>query len=134
MINEERVKQAYKIAMYEQTEEKRYRHTGKYYREDYIGKELITSIFSGTIAYVFMAALWIMSDWSKFLEGLTNAKIANTVAVMIVIYIVYMMVYLFSTYVIYSKRYKNGRKKLEGYKKDLKTLNQMYEREEKLKL
>ena len=34
MINEERVKQLYKIALYEQNEEKENRPIGKYYKSD----------------------------------------------------------------------------------------------------
>ena len=55
MVNEERVKQLYKIAIYEQTEEKHSRQTGLYYRSDYIGKEIVKSFFTGSIAYMIMS-------------------------------------------------------------------------------
>lgn len=134
MINEDRVKQVYKIALYEQSEEKQNRQMGKYYRSDYIGKEIIKSIFSGTIAYAFMAVLWAMSNWREVLGLINSMEIVGTVVEMILIYVGYMAVYLLATYVVYAIRYKVGKKKLDGYKKDLKILHQMYEREEKLKM
>ena len=134
MINEERVKQEYKIAIYEQREEKRNRQMGRYYRSDYIGKEIIKSIFSGTIAYAFMALLWAMSNWSEVLSLINSMKIVGTVIEMVFIYIGFIALYLFITYGVYALRYKSGKKKLEGYRKNLKVLHQMYEREENLKM
>lgn len=134
MLNQDRIKQLYKLAVYEQNEEKRYRQIGKYYRSDYIGKEIIKSIFTGTIAYVFLAALWMMANWEEVLISINNLEIVNTIITMCVIYLAYMIVYLFASYIVYAFRYIAGRKSLDKYIQDLKTLNQMYEREEKLKL
>jgi len=53
---------------------------------------------------------------------------------MILVYVGFILVYLFATYIVYALRYIKGKKKLERYKGHLKELNQMYEREEKLKL
>ena len=134
MINEERVKQLYKIAIYERTEEKQHREAGLYYRSDYVGKEIIKSIFTGTIAYGLLTALWAMSNWEAVLESLNNLEIINTAVEVIVIYVGFLALYLFATFVVYLIRYGHSRKKLEQYKEDLKEMNQMYEREEKLKL
>ena len=134
MINEERVKQLYKIALYEQKEEKKHRETGHFYQNDYIGKELIKSIFSGTLAYICMVILWAMSTWEDVLDSLNNLEIMDSTVTLVIIYLVFLAVYLVATYVVYVFRYEYGRKKIKGYMDDLKTINQMYDREEKLKL
>lgn len=134
MLNQDRVKQLYKVALYEQNDEKQYSQVGKYYRSDYIGKEVIKSIFTGTIAYVFLAALWVLANWDAVLVSVNNLEIVNTVMMMAVIYVGYMIVYLFASYIVYAFRYVRGRKELDKYCEDLKVLNQMYEREEKLKM
>lgn len=133
MVNEERVKQLYKIAIYEQTEEKKTRQTGLYYRSDYIGKEVVKSFFSGSIAYVIMALLWVMSNLDLVMHQINTLEIIDTVVVMLVLYLLFMMVYMFATALVYYLRYKNCRKKLDGYMADLKTAYTMFEREEKLK-
>lgn len=133
MVNEERVKQLYKIAIYEQNEEKKHRETGLYYRSDYIGKEIVKSFFSGSIAYVIIAALWVISNLDLVMHQINTLEIIQTVISMLIIYAVFLVVYLFATAVVYYLRYKNSKKKLDDYVADLKTAHSMFEREEKLK-
>lgn len=134
MVNEERVKNLYKIAVYERDEEKKHRPTGKYYRSDYVSRQIIGSLFTGTVAYGLMALLWVIGNWSLVLDQINSLEIVGTVAVMVVIYVGFMAIYLFATFIVYLFRYTTGRKKLEEYKANLQELHQKYEREEKLKL
>lgn len=134
MINEERVKQLYKIALYEQNDEKQNRQVGQYYRSDYVGKEMIKSIFTGTFAFACFTVLWLLSSWEDVLESINNLEIVDTAIQMIIIYAVFMVIYLGVTYVVYSVRYAAGKKKVKGFTSNLKTVQKMYEREEKLKL
>ncbi len=134
MVNEERVKQLYKVAIYEQQEEKVHKQTGKYYRSDYIGKEMLKSIFTGTIAYFFILVLMLVGKWENFLEMLEHFNLAKFLLPILLGYVVYMVLYMVATYVIYKTRYENSRKHLEEYEEELRILHQMYEREEKLKI
>jgi len=131
MINEEKVKQLYKVALYEQKEEKRYRQIGKYYRNDYIAKELIKSIFTGTIAYFFMSALWIARDWQGVLDQVAHLGIAKMLIPVMGIYVVFMAIYLTVTYLFYKGRYEDCIKGASDYEAELSQLNEMYEQEEK---
>jgi len=133
MINEERVKQLYKIAIYEQNEEKEHRQTGLYYRSDYISKEVVKSFFFGSIAYVIMALLWVMSNWDLVMHQINTLEIIDTVIVMLVGYVLFLIVYLFATALVYYFRYKHSKKKLDEYGGDMKKAYNMFEREEKLK-
>lgn len=134
MVNEDRVKQLYKLAIYEQNEEKLHRQAGQYYRSDYIAKEVMKSIFTGTLAYVIMAVLWMMSNWSLVLHQINTLEIVDTLVVMLVFYIGFMIIYMFATVMVYYFRYKQSKKKLDAYVEDLKVANNMFEREEKLKV
>ena len=133
MVNEDRVKQLYKIAIYEETEEKEHRQAGQFYRSDYIGKEVVKSFFTGSIAYLIMVALWVISNWELVMHQINTLEIIDTFVVMILIYILFLIGYLFITALIYYYRYKNSKKHLESYIQDLKALHVMFEREEKLK-
>lgn len=132
MINEERVKQLYKVAMYEQREEKLHRQIGKYYRSDFIGKEILKSIFTGTAAYIFVLVLIVVCQWEKYINMLNQMEISVMIPAF-VLYVAYMTVYLIATYMFYKGRYEDSRKRLDEYEEELRVLNQMYEREEKLK-
>lgn len=133
MVNEDRVKQLYKIAIYEKNEEKLHRQTGQYFRSDYVAKEVMKSIFTGTFAYLIMMVLWMMSNWSLVLHQINTLEIINTLAIMFIFYLGFMIIYLFATVMVYFFRYKHSQKKLEAYVEDLQVAHNMFEREEKLK-
>lgn len=134
MINEERVKRIYKIALYEKKEEKEKQLLEQYFRSDYIGKELIKSFFSGSLAYVAIIVLWLMGNWSELLRQINTLEIIDTVGDIVVMYIIFVFAYLVVTGVVYATRYKESKEKRDTYLKHVKRLYQMYEREEKLKL
>ena len=134
MINEERVKQLYKIALYEQKEEKKHRQIGQYYKSDYIGKEMMKSIITGTLAVGCFAILWMLSSWEDVLDSINNLEIIETAIQMIIYYGIFMVVYLPATYLVYRARYDAGKKKIKEYTTDLKMAHKMFEREEKLKM
>lgn len=133
MVNEDRVKQLYKLAIYEKNEEKLHREAGQYYRSDYIIKEGLKSFVSGSIAYVIMAILWMISNWDLVLYQINTLEIVDTVVVMAVIYVVFIVGYLMVTVALYHFRYKESKKKLDGYVENLKKTYSMFDREEKLK-
>ena len=133
MVNEDRIKQLYKLAIYEKNEEKRHHEVGHYYRSDYIAKEALKSFLSGSIAYVIMAILWMMSNWDLVVYQINTLKIVDTLIVMVVIYVVFIIVYLMITIALYRLRYKESKKKLEEYLDNLKKTYNMFDREEKLK-
>ena len=134
MINLDKVKHQCQLAFYEQNDEKRNRAVEQYYRSDFIGKEIIKSIFTGTFAYLVMAALWVMANMDAVVKSVNDLSIIYTVFVMLLGYVGFMIVYLVATYLIYAMRYMNGVKQLNAYKGHLKALSRMYEREDKLKL
>lgn len=133
MVNEERVKQLFKIAVYEEKEEKEHRQAGQFYRSDYIGKEVVKSFFSGTIAYGIMVALWAIANWEIVMHQINTLEIIDTMVGMVIIYILFLVLYLFVTALIYYYRYKHSKKRLDAYIQDLKATHVMFEREEKLK-
>lgn len=134
MVNEERVKNLYKIALYERDEKKYERQTGHYYKKDYISKEMIKSFFVGTLAYILLVLLWIISTLDDFLRRVNNLEFVKDTVVILVLYMVFMVLYLAATYWIARSRYKEGKAHLKEYLKALKVTKKMYEREEKLKI
>ena len=130
MINEEKVKQLYKVARHEQEAEKHRRKIGRYYREDYISKEMLKSIFTGTMAYLFMSALWLAGDWVNIFEKISNKEYAAIGVPMAALYVVYMIVYMTVTYLVYKAKYKESSSYIKNYEKQLVHLSRMYEQEE----
>ena len=79
MINEDRVKELYHLAVYESTSEKTHKQVNEYYMGDYVWKEVLKSFFSGTFAFVGIVCLWAMNNMDKinawrYLSMLGNPK------------------------------------------------------------
>lgn len=127
MINEEKVRMMTKIAIYEEGKGKQAFEVGEYYRRDYIGKELIKSLFLGTIAFCLFAALWIGYGFDYLITYFISLDIAHMLLMALIMYGVFMFVYLLITYVISAYRYKKGMKVKKIYEKALKRLESMYE-------
>lgn len=133
MINEERVKELYHMAVYDDHMDKTDGQIGQYYLWDYISKELVRSFFTGSLAFVLLVVLWGMSDLDGFTEMINNLEIVTLAARIAVLYIGFLAVYLFATVIVYGLRYVQGRKKLRRYAMHLKKVRKMYRREDKLK-
>lgn len=134
MINEERVKELYQMALFDQKEEKQCRQMGEYYRNDYISKELIKSFFSGTIVFGLLLVLWVLNDIEGLFDSLNGMDYVGTAVSAAVLYIAFIAVYLLLTAIVYYLRYSRGRRHLKKYYGHLKKVDKMYEREDKLKI
>ena len=60
MINEEHVKELYQAAKYDRNKQQEYQQIRRYYRSDYINKEILKSFFSGTFAYIILIIVSII--------------------------------------------------------------------------
>ncbi len=133
MINEERVRELYQMAVYDQHEDKKCHPMGEYYIWDYVGKELVKSFFSGTIAFGLLVALWVIGDMTAAIAFINSADLANLVIRFLLLYVGFMAIYLLVTVFVYSIRYAEGRRELRKYIGHLKKVRKMYHREDKLK-
>jgi hypothetical protein len=119
------------MAVYDKHEESRYRQMGEYYRSDYIGKELVKSVFTGTIAFLLMGVLHLMGTLGTFLDSLNNVEWVQSLVDIGLLYISFMALYLFVTYLVYHVRYRAGRRKLKKYYGHLRHINRAYDNETK---
>jgi hypothetical protein len=133
MINEERVTEMYHMAVYDEKENRQARQMSSYYRRDYIGKEMIKSFFSGTIAYVLIVILLLLGAAEDVIDSLSSMNLVQTGTVLAIVYVGFEFLYLLITAQVYRRRFRNGRAELKKYYKHLKSVNKMYTREEKLK-
>ena len=136
MINEEKVKEMYQMALYDEYKKKDCEDTGKYYEKDYVGGQMIVSFFTGTIAYVCLFAIWSMAIFEivqAFMTKFNTANITFTFSILGLLYLAFMIVYMFVTSVVFHEKFKRGRRELKKYEKHLKGINRQYSREEKLK-
>ena len=131
MINEEKVKEMYRVARYDSAQTRKEAQYEHYYRKDYIRKELMKSVFSGTIVFMLVLLLWGMNQANSLLDQLNSMDFVEIGVVFALVYIAFLVLYLWVTYLVFQIRFRNGRKALKQYYLHLKNLEKMYEREEK---
>ena len=133
MINEDRVTEMYHMAVYDRDANRQTEQMTAYYVRDYVGKEVLNSIFSGTIAYgllLVMAGMGMMQDMESIFDSM---DLAGTIVGLVLLYLAFEVLYILITIAVYRKRFREGRAELKLYAKHLKKVNKMYAREEKIK-
>ena len=133
MINDDRVTEMYHMAVYDRDANRQTEQMTAYYVRDYVGKEVLNSIFSGTIAYgllLVMAGMGMMQDMESIFDSM---DLAGTIVGLVLLYLAFEVLYILITIAVYRKRFREGRAELKLYAKHLKKVNKMYAREEKIK-
>lgn len=127
MLNEERVILMTKMASYEEHEGKENMKIGKYFRGDYIAVQVLKSIFSATVAFALIFALYVLYDFEVFMQDLYKIDLVSFAKTLLTYYGIAVVVYAAFSYGIYAYRYSKARKSLKLYHQNLKKLNSLYE-------
>ena len=134
MINEEHVKVLYQAASYEMNHQQEYQQIRRYFRSDYINREILKSIFTGTFAYMIFCAIWIIVNGEEFIEQINHIDYISVGKDIGILYCLFMLVYLLITWMIYAIRYSKEKKEYQKYGESLKKIHRMYVRDDKLKM
>lgn len=130
MISEERVKELYHLSVFDEYENKKYYQAGEYTMWDYVGKEIVKSFLSGTIAFVLLLVFWGIGDIDRITTWINQVDLLAFLPKLIVGYVGFMVVYLLVTILIYCARYAQGHRKMKMYANHLKKARRLL-REEK---
>lgn len=128
MINEKRVEELYRIAVYDKYNDKKYHQMGEYYMWDYVGKELLKSFFSGTCAFVLLVVFVALGNLDAVMALVNQTDLRNLAGSMIAGYAGFLVIYLCVTGFLYAIRYRIGRRSLHNYEVHLKRARRMLRR------
>ena len=129
MLNEERVVLMTKMASYETHEGKKCLAIGSYFRNDYIGWQVLKSIISATIAFVVVFAMYIFYDFEVFMTDIYKMDLLEFAKNVLFYYLGTVGAYALVSYVVYTVRYSRARKSLRAYHMNLHRLSNMYRSE-----
>lgn len=132
MVNEEKVKVMTRLALYEQKESKAIK-TAKYYKDDYIGLNMINTAILITVCYVFILLIGMIYKIDYLMNHITEIDIWGIGKKLVVIYIALVIIYMLLAYIVYSVRFRVAQESNKGYMEDLKKLCRMYKREQRVK-
>jgi len=133
MIHEERLRPMIKMAMFDKNEGRICKPMIQYARTDYISMQLLRSFVTGSIAFAILCVLWGLYDTPELMKILNSGQIMDFAMDVLMRYGIFMVVYLTGTYLVFQIRYTHRRKMVKTYYKNLKDINKIYEREERLK-
>ncbi|MBO4336703.1 MAG: hypothetical protein J5842_01350 [Lachnospiraceae bacterium] len=131
MLSEERIKLMTKMAAYEENEGRQYMSIGSYFRSDYMGKQIIRSIISATIAFLLVLGLYLFYHMESLMQDIYKIDLLALGKTILYRYAIFVAAYSVLTYIIYSFRYSRARKSLRKYYDNLKQLLAIYDIENK---
>lgn len=133
MVNEERLRHMIKMAAFDKNDGKACRPMAEYARKDYVSLQLLVSFISGTFGFMMILALWVLYSMEYIMQEINKIDIVGFLTSIGIKYLIFMLVYLVITYLVYNSRYTAGRRKVKKYYSSLKSVNKIYAREDKLK-
>lgn len=131
MLDEKTIRQMTKLAFFEKKEEKNALRIGRYFRSDYIGKELLKNFFQASIGYVLVVAVMAFYHIEWLVDEIDTVDLQVAAGCLIASYLCFLAVYSIAVYVISTICYQRAQKKLKGYGKELDELQRMYDEQKK---
>lgn len=130
MLNEERVKQMTKIAMFEEREKRNILPMMHYGKRDYLTLHMILYFLAGTLFYFLLyGGIALLMIWFV-VPNLSTMMLILGVVLGILGYITYLYFYLRLMYRKAQKRYRKGRQKIKKLAAEYRILEEMYQQEE----
>ena len=131
MLDERKVRLMTKLALYEQTQGKEDFKISEYYRKDYAGMHIFTSILWVTVGYVCAAMLIVLAGLEALMDSMSNSLFVMLLLIFIVGYIGIVVIFAVISSHIYNQKHKEARMRVKKYNHDLTRLLKWYEKENK---
>ncbi len=133
MVNEERLQHMIRLSQFDENDGKSCKPMTQYARKDYVALQMLISFVTGTLSYVLLFGLWALQSVDELFAWINTMEIQTLVMIFVLTYLAFLVFYLGVTYIVFHVKYTEGRKKVKKYYASLKKVNQMYEREERLR-
>lgn len=127
MIDQEKVLRMTKMASYEEHGGKKDMAVAGYFRNDYIGMQMILSFVVVTLAFLAAFGAWLCFNFVEVMENIYSMDLVATGQKILLLYLIVLAGYMAVTWVIYLIRYAQTRKRLSLF---LEYLNDLDEKEE----
>ena len=130
MLNEEKIRQMTELALLKKRKGEQMFEIDNYFKEDYVGKQMLKSFFIYTFCFILIIVLAVLYN----LEDLVIS--VNTVGMYsvfyIVIYILGLIAFEMITYRFFSKKYDEAQRILKMYNYRLNYFEKKFYKKDKL--
>ncbi|MCI5649378.1 MAG: hypothetical protein ACI4EG_08185 [Fusicatenibacter sp.] len=131
MLNEKRVRQMTKLALYEKKEGKEAQKISRYFRSDYIGVSLLKNFFAATFGYLLVLGFMILYHIQWIMDEVDSINLVFLIGCIVASYLCFLALYSAIVYGIASARYAAAQKSVKEYCQELGILQKIYEAETK---
>jgi high-affinity Fe2+/Pb2+ permease len=133
MLNEQRVRQMTKLAMFEKENGRKMQPALQYNRKDYVSMRLSSGFISATILYALVYGTGLILLFATVLTNLHTFLLILLLLVGVLLYIIFLYYYLHGVKRRARRDYQVAAKDLKKLQRDLQTLESIYELEEESK-
>ena len=131
MLNEDKVKLMTRMAIYEKRKGKKVMKLTKYFQSDYVSFYMIKTAAAVTMAYLIVAACYVLYYIEFLMENLYTLDFADIIKKFLTYYVIVLVGYLVLSFIIYSVKYNIGMKSLRRFRAKIKKVKQMNQEEAK---
>ncbi len=129
MLNEERIRLMTRMSVYDKNEGARGERVNAYFMNDYIASHLLRTFVCVTIAYVLLAAIYVLYNFEDLMLTIYSIDLVSLLKTLALRYVVFLLIFSVLTVLIYYYRYRKVRKALGIYYRDLRALQNSYKEE-----
>ena len=133
MLNEQRVRQMTKLAMFEKENGRKIQPALQYNKKDYVSMRLSRGFISATILYVFIYSAGLILLFTTVLANLHTFILILLLLIGVMLYIIFLYYYLHGVRRRARRDFQVAAKDLKKLQRDLQTLEEIYEAEEQSK-
>lgn len=133
MINEEgkkKIRLMTRIAIYEKTEGKKNEPVARYFRSDYIGLKILSSIISSTVVFLIVIGLYVLCNSETLMADFYRIDLLEEARKIILVYIAFVTAYVSIVAVAFFVKYNKAVRYKRIFSRNLKKLLSHYGRKE----
>lgn len=133
MLNEDKIKEMIALSCMEKKNHRDLTALGKYFRSDYISKNMLRAFFVYTLIYLFLMLIAILYNMQILLDIINVFEVVKIFRNYIIFYCIGLVVFEILTFWLSHQKYGNMSRIREEYFKKLKKLEKRYEFESRSK-
>lgn len=130
MINQERVREMTKLAVYEKQEGKKHSIAMRYFRSDFAARHLFKAFLCATVVYGLLFVLWCVYHIETLLQNLDTMDLVGFGIAVLVRYLFFVTAYLFVVDIYANLFYARCQRSTKRYYRRLRRLERLYQEEE----
>lgn len=125
MIDEEKVKLMTKMAAFEKHHGQKDMNIVNYYRNDFIGFQILKAIIAATISFIAVFAIYFFYNFEMIMSDIYEMDYAEIGKKIVLVYLIIVGVYCVLCYILYAYRYSKAKKELKGFYADIRKLHNL---------